>query len=213
MSSLGIPSNLQAACGEAGIINLSWGDTAPTCDPYFSTPSGAIDEILKSSSKTWVLNNSLGTVLWEVSGTGASITQGGGVTTTGAACGTLTITATDSCCGVFTQQVRVTDSGIWTLISDEDVDTCSVGAPAGSCTYISGSQRIIYDWYVYHGNSGPQTQCSQYTGWFKCAIDNSMTINPCTGMPFVPAPGCISYGGDIDLYYLTRIRTYTWSCP
>ena len=209
MSSLGIPANLQAACGEVGIINLSWEDAAPTCDPYFSISSGAIDEITGSSSKTWVLNNSLGNIFWEVSGTGASINQSGIVTTTAAACGTLTITATDSCCGVYTQQVRVTDAGTWLYIDQASCGNKTLGNspqycpyPGGllsygsvSCVIITGGTKKEYGATCFYANYdayGGVVCCEGIAVTYPCS-------HTCT----------VGYKTFITNY----ITTWEWRCP
>ena len=201
MSSLGIPANLQAICDNPGIINLSWGDTPPTCDPYFTCSSGNCDEVLKSSSKTWTLNNSLGTIFWEVSGTDASINQDGVVTTTGVACGMLTITATDSCCGVYTQQVRVTDGGAWFLQSEVVASCPTPPCPwGGDCpsytgilrTSISGNTKITQVELCYNG--GVSDEC-------LATANLGNPIFDCTTTP-------------PNIYTIVWDRnTYLWCCP
>lgn len=130
------PTNLIATCGNPSEIILTWQHAGNTClpAPYFSCSFGLCDEILKNQSKQYYLNNAVGQVTWSVSGAGASITQSGHLTTTPAACGGLTITAVDSCCGTFTQQVRVTDSGYWATIFQmyDGGHTGPTCAPAGN---------------------------------------------------------------------------------
>lgn len=208
MSQLGIPGNLQASSGTNGIVNLSWVDTPPSCNPAFSVSSGSVDETVKSSSKTWTLNNSLGTVTWGITGIGASIDQNGVVTTTGAACGTLTITATDSCCGVYTQQVRVTDGGTWVEVSRSD---CS-GTIGGGCS--GGSVYFCYEYidglrYQYRY----QSIQSSYPPYFPACI----TCIGCTGSEgltcgnWLTKPPCATQS-DQNWLIIHKIK-YEWSCP
>lgn len=230
MSSLGIPVLSAPSCGGSGIINLSWTDTPPISNAFFTVfggdGTGLIDTTVKSSVKQWILNNSLGTVVWSVSGVGASIDQSGNLTTTALACGTIIVTATDSCLGAFVQNVRVTDAGAWFLQSTDNSGRTAYRNCTGNqgasytdfCEKINatGNTKTRYEW---------RTETSSfYYGlgvcpniYYTCGLPVSMINNPCTGAAFYPPPACgvsPAIGGYYSwVYVLFSTYTYAWCCP
>lgn len=108
-----------------------------------------------STTGQFTLSDPQGDVSWGISGGGgATIDQNGLVTTDANACGTATVTATDSCCGDFTQDVRLGDATTsqWSNISSES-GTLNQGA---TCTGIcnnsgSGNQDCVIGALRYRG--------------------------------------------------------------
>jgi len=130
-------------CGYA-IVNIP--DCDNNCDPVPYVDGS--DEILKNDSKQYTLINKNGAVTWSVSGTGATITQTGLLTTINA-CGVIVVTATDSCCGVFNKSVRVTDGGYWTQIAAAYSDNCySTGCLLSNVTCTQGAYKYDSTWRV-----------------------------------------------------------------
>lgn len=222
---LGIPADLTATQEVwGGTVTLNWTDTPQDCTPPPSFTAtggdgtGLPDTTIKSSVKQWTLN-SFGNVSWGVSGTGASIDQNGNLTTTALACGTITITATDSCCGGFTQKVRVTDAGAWFLqehIIDTTYGTCvgTGGHPpyTHTCNLVSGEQKTTYQWiedgYTCGSYTGPNCMNAVYT----CLVGNSIANNPCTGVAFSPAAHCCDSGATMLFRVLLDTYIYRWCC-
>ena len=123
------------------------------------------------------LTDPQGTVTWAVSGTDVAIDQTGLVTTGASACGTFTVTATDSCCGNFDQDVRVTDSGQWVNISVED------GTADGWCT----AQDESCDRYASSLTRTCVIDGLQYRGQFKCIHPDCLNATCVPNGPEIPS--------------------------
>lgn len=178
----------------------------PSITGSLSVPGGAGGNfsILTNDTKQFTLTNAQGSVSWAVSGTGTvSIDQTGLVTTGSDACGTLTVTATDSCCGDFTQGVRVVDSGQWVFLSD--INYGSTVVIAGGCNAITGGNCTVVDavetksFWTNRCCCGP-TCAAELPGLPSCATP---TVTCAPGL-------CVD--GCAVLNYITRQIIRTWEC-
>lgn len=153
---------------------------------------------------SYTFNNTDGsTEVWSVSGgdlgSGGGIDSGGNLTTGAGCCGTVTVTATNSCC---TASKAVTmPNGFWDQISVTD-NTTPLTHPSCSkpdCSFMGGGTpkecEIIAD--------GIKTI---YKG--EC-IASSICTTPCTGAPCSPAGGC----SGSDIFVIRFIEVYVWACP
>lgn len=181
--------------------------------PGLTTPAGIIscsvppcDEVVKSTTKQYTYIDcgcGYGGVIWTVSGTGASISQGGLLTTNATACGTLTITATQSGCQPATRQVRVTDGGTWVNIFSSNPDTsgctsCGGGIQCQWLGYIVGNRRYYLTRSRLSNIGGCRTQAQWDILYNNYLAAGGLGCNATAG-------GCIlsSYGMGIQ----------EWSCP
>lgn len=176
------------------------GDCCTTpCDPL-PTVSGA-DTIGPDTTGQYSLDDAQGTVSWAISGSGFSIDQNGLVTTS-SACGTATITATDSCCGDFTKDIRSTD-GQWSLISSE-----SGGISGTICTHIPDFCSNA------HGASSSLQSCIidglKYEGRYRCMFAEC-DVDCDTYGPSIP--GCWSNTCGSQIQYVHNLSIYEWICP
>lgn len=229
---LGIPADLTATQEVwGGTVTLNWTDTPPDCTPPPSFTAtggdgtGLPDTTIKSSVKQWTLN-SFGNVSWGVSGTGASIDQNGNLTTTALACGTIIITATDSCCGGFTQKVRVTDGGAWFLQSTDHSGRTAYRncvnnqyqVYTDSCEVINGDIKIRTEFQLaattsYYGEG----ICPNI--YYTCGVSMSTYNNSCNipSWVFSVAGKCGANPAEMTFrswYYVPfSIYTYHWCCP
>jgi len=174
-------------CGYS-IINIP--DCENNCDPtpYVSGPGS----ITAPGSAQYALINSAGSILWSVSGSGATITQNGLVTVTSGACGTLVVTATDNCCGAFNKEVVISNNGYWEEIAYCDAEW---GPYQNSNSCIQGSMKYGYGIIPYCGG------CPD--GWDWCA-------NPC-GAAY-PQSLCADPPGLPIATCVTFLQTFKWSC-
>lgn len=123
----------------------------PVCTPTPSigVSSGNVDETTTSSTKQFTLSNAKSQVSWSVTGnvgTGGGISGNGLLTTGSNACGSLVVTATDSCCGDFTQEVRITNNGYWFTT---DISYCYLSSTYTNNCYTAPVGKIRYlDYYV-----------------------------------------------------------------
>lgn len=188
-------------CGESKTVNIV-GSCSPT--PTITCSASPCDEIVKSSSKTYTLTNSQGNVTWSVSGTGATINQSGVLTTDSTACGTLTVTATDDCCGAYAQQVRVTNGGTWVLVSNTlNTTTAYCGVIPPNYDEKNCSQCILGESY----NCGIMSGGTLTNYFGTCALPSNPSIGVCTGS--APCNPCS--GGN--LLALRRTEIWEWRCP
>lgn len=129
------------------------------------------DTTTTSNTLQMGLSDAQGDVSWAVSGVDVTIDQTGLVTTGASACGTFTVTATDSCCGDFTQEVRVTNNG--TLVQLGPSCTADEGYKTGGpdCQEWVGGTRTQY-WYCVGSSEG----CEPHCGNAPCAGDPSITF-------------------------------------
>ena len=158
-------------CGGCSIGCSFLGDCADCADVDCGLPSiTGGDTTTTSNTLQMGLSNAQGSVSWAVSGTDVTIDQTGLVTTGASACGTFTVTATDSCCGDFTQEVRVTNNG--TLVQLGPSCTADEGYKTGGpdCQEWVGGTRTQY-WYCVGSSEG----CEPHCGNAPCAGDPSIT--------------------------------------
>jgi len=139
-----------------GSITISGSDTITTSSTSQYSATACYQNGLCESSAG---------VSWSVSGTGASISDTGLLTTSASACGMLTVSANCPQCGISdTHEVRVTDAGKWNLVAlcdiappkplGESYCACEVQRIAGRYKYCTG----IYYTNIYL----PGTGCTPY---------------------------------------------------
>jgi len=176
-----------------GSITISGSDTITTSSTSQYSATACYQNGLCESSAG---------VSWSVSGTGATISNTGLLTTNASACGVLTITANCPQCGTSdTHEVRVTDAGQWVTL-----DTC--GAACSGCWT---------DWLY----EGTVRKSACFAGC--CQGDSSCNCTNCTycdapdcGNPYgIPYPnsdcGCAS--GSVGLWCrCTWWRVQEWTC-
>jgi hypothetical protein len=152
------------------------------CDPV-PTVTGS-STTTTSSTEQYTYNDGQGSVVWSVTGTGASIDQTGLLTTSGSACGMLEVKATDDCCGEFTLDVRVTDNGSWVLVAE------------GLCRARYLDKCINCDWIV-----------GQYRYTIECV---SSDFGDPTPMAPCAQQNCTPYGGAT--WHGDYKKQYLWTC-
>ena len=153
---------------------------SPLADPALSA-CGAItgpDEVSKPGSYQFALTNAAGDVRWCVTGAGVSINSNGLVTIDNTACGSFTVSATDSC-GETSKDVRVTDAGAWVFsygIGTTQVGDCVACGGYGGCK-------------PYGINCPCTSECIQ--GRYKVNISHIVYKSGCVKTPCPPIPcGC-----------------------
>jgi hypothetical protein len=75
------------------------------------------ETVTTNSSTTYTAADCSGSVSWSITGTGASISSNGVLTTGSASCGGITVTARCSDGSIATKTARVTDAGQWAHIN------------------------------------------------------------------------------------------------
>jgi len=207
----------------------------PNCTDCTPTPSvdGAGTIVSTGGSEQYSLLDSKGFILWSVSGTGASIDQTGLLTTDGA-CGTLTVKATDSCCGEFTKEVKVIDSGYWEQVSATG-DDCVTTHPINCFTPTDATLSLTRTKYEYANCGGGgliKDSCYDYNqgtcsgvpmnddrrrGWRSVKSYCSYTCTE-SAVYYLPCPqGTTDHCGNaIDCgprsQALLCTKEYVWSC-
>lgn len=119
---------------------------------------------------------------WQVTGTGASISQTGLLTLDSTACGMIEISVTGECGGRGCKPVRVTNNGVWCLISSDYYGGSCTGCSQCTwqncnCDVVAGGSMTSYYGYsgcrVNSGGSGecsPPPQSSPCTGCYTCQV-------------------------------------------
>lgn len=207
-------------CGNEVTADLP-GTTAS--EPGVISCSGTCDEVVKSTTKQYTYTPCTcesGTAVWAVSGTGASISQSGLLTTTAAACGTLTITVTMDGCTVATQEVRVTNGGTWTQTSYTEY--CHLGTE--SC-FINPCTRVGSSYVTYSCDYDAGGTRSRYYGQEGCSASSALVcksfaycitgapLATLTGTPPCRTPCADCYGGETRYNLIYAVRVYAWVCP
>lgn len=169
-----------------------------------------LDAVTKPGTYGYSASGAYGTVAWTVAGTGATIDQNGTVTLDSSACGSFTVTATDDCNGCAEFTARITNSGLWCLVS---VDTCSTNLnpyfccqcvpQAYNCTVTSGGGQTLY--VGYKGCWIPGTPCGNMPG----GCDQGTCGGPCSN--FEGGQGCGTVCSDLKAVWNTKYN-YVWSC-
>lgn len=201
-----------------------------SCDPCVGTTimtwddSTSADTIAQSSSVSVAVNDGLGPYSWSVSGVGFTLgsTQTGGGQNTlvsdASACGTATITVTDTCGGSTTGYVRCT-TGQWVLKDN----TCPIPGPAtdGDWTRVEGKDKVIITvagkwWHNYGDNLDCMTKCGVHaygcneciTSW-TCSDWSAAYVN-CKSWECIQAQ-CASgfYGYCMGVSLMNH---YEWEC-
>lgn len=211
----------------------------PSCSPTpgITCAVSPCDTTVKSSTKQFSLTNAKGTVTWAVTGsTGASISGTGLLITTAAACGTLTITATDTdaCCGgVYTQQVRVTDGGVWVTSApienfcDISNAYCNYNPCNGindqgtyyTCTVITGETKTTYSGYDVCTFPGvPERACGEPFGCWSLEAGGKNMVSapcytPCIAYPCPTNPDNPLNTKSVHVTGIISIQHHEWRCP
>ena len=181
----------------------------PNCTDCSPTPeiSGA-DTMSINSTEQYTLSDSVSQVTWEVSGIDAAITQTGQVTTGNDACGTITVTATDACCGPFTKEVRVAEGSDWYLDSTENAVNCpgfGIGEPCHPA--VSGDTTIIGD-----GEFQLIVGGTKYEMKMWCRTDG----HECDSNPDNPTGAHCAVCGENPIpaphESVVWLKTYFWEC-
>ena len=168
--------------------------------------SPATDTILKGGSLDFkTIGACCGAIVWSVSGTGGTITQGGVLTAGPTACGSLLVTASCPLCGTSdTQYVRITDAGKWVLKSE----TYSCNVPGGyifSC--ISGDTKTNTTYFQY--KACPPAACTSYDDGAggECLPMGCSYITPPTGCTLKSGTPLTGY-----CTYRKKVGLYKWQC-
>jgi hypothetical protein len=157
------------------------------------TVSGA-DNMACEQTETFSFNNTDGgDVVWSFSGNagnGASIDEDGNLTTGANCCGTVTVTATNSCC-TGSKDITMPD-GYWELVSETGLGctSCPHTPCFQTCTYTQVSNRTVT--YLYC--------CVNAQGCLGTYSGDCDTGSPCDG----PCAGLTSN--------IRKQERYKWSC-
>ena len=178
----------------------------------FATSSHAItitgtETVTTNSSASYSTADCSGTVSWNVTGTGASISSNGVLTAGPASCGGITVTAHCSDGSIATKTARVTNAGQWVI-----VDQCRC------CFY-----------EPYCGACGITVIEGRYKFWNNVVYSNTpLTPRPdeprCGNIPASGCKGCTKYNHcmSYDPYnvppcpissYSSASTKWEWQCP
>lgn len=161
------------------------------------------ETITKNSSASYSAAGCDGTVSWGVTGTGASISSNGVLTTGSASCGAITVAASCSDGMTATKWIRVSNAGQWVIVAQ--CACCFYEAYCGACgiTVIEG----------------------RYKFWNNVVYSNTpLTPRPdapsCGNIPSSGCTGCTIYNncvyGDPPCTFSTYSSASTkweWQCP
>lgn len=100
-------------------------------------------EMTQPGGASYAASGGLSPYSWDVSGTGATIDDSGYVTLDDSACGTFTVTVTDSCGSTAEMSCRVTNAGTWEVSAD-----CQYSGYAHSRSVCISGVKQIYDFYT-----------------------------------------------------------------
>ena len=100
-------------------------------------------EMTQPGGASYAASGGLSPYSWDVSGTGATIDDSGYVTLDDSACGTFTVTVTDSCGSTAEMSCRVTNAGTWEVSAD-----CQYSGYAHSRSVCISGVKQIYDFFT-----------------------------------------------------------------
>ena len=147
------------------------------------------ETITTNSSASYSAAGCNGTVTWNVTGTGASISSSGVLTTGSASCGGITVTARCSDGSTATKTARVTNAGQW-VQTGQTIHCTGHDCTASTCIgLLSGDTKEVER--VYGGGVAP---CN----------------DPC---PPWPSGLCGFSSGEPTCYYRVCTTTFKWQCP
>jgi hypothetical protein len=185
------------------------------CGDYPAFTLGGSTGVTAPGAYQYTAESQMTPMTWEVSGTGVSVSDDGMVTLAAEACGTFTVTATDSCGKTASLDVRVTNNGQW-------VSEGSTSCAAPSCPGCTTSGDVpAFDC------AGYMAYATQYVGVKKYSLffDSACCTRPatCTGVTCVAGVttmvtnnddhSCDSWCNPGATYiYASSVTTYRWDC-
>ncbi|MBI3377424.1 MAG: RHS repeat protein [Nitrospirae bacterium] len=159
------------------------------------------ETITTNSSASYTAADCSGAVSWSVTGTGASISSNGVLTTGPASCGGITVTASCSDGSVATKTARVTDAGHWILTSSCNELTPIMCGWGFCCVTNVYTGKYRYDVWCYLGSVSAGCNAG------SCSSHGVVCSSLCgsSGYP------CNSSDPNIIIGVVSNINE--WQCP